>query len=166
MGRLDDVALDELHEQLERTEGNVPTQRVLAAVGRKQGATLDELAERHNVAEKTVRNWLERFANRPLEEAPYDEERTGRPAKLSEEERASFLKDLQRSPEELSYDRHAWYPVLARHHLREEYGVEYSLRHIYWLLEEAGLTYRSARPQHYHADPEDEAEFRDTVQKN
>lgn len=44
MGRLDHLTLDELHDQLERTSGNVPTQRVLAAIGRKQGATLDELA--------------------------------------------------------------------------------------------------------------------------
>lgn len=166
MGRLDHLTLEELHDQLERTEGNVPAQRVLAAIGRKQGATLDELAERHNVAEKTVRNWLDRFTGQPLEDAPYDEERTGRPTKLTDEEKAAFLADLKESPEDVGYDRHAWYPVLARHHLAEKYGVEYSLRHVYRLLEEAGLTYRSARPQHYRADPEDEAEFRDTVQKN
>ena len=166
MDRLDHLTLDDLHEQLEQTEGNVPTQRVLAAIGRKQGATLSELAERHNVAEKTIRNWLDRFADRPLGHAPYDEDRSGRPAKLSEEERNEFLTDLQQSPEELGYDRHSWYPVLARHHLAEIYGVEYSLRHVYRLLKEAGLTYRSARPRHYRADPEDEAEFRDTVQKN
>lgn len=131
MGRLDDLNLDKLHEQLERTEGNVPAQRVLAAIGRKQGATLEELAERHNVAEKTVRNWLDRFADRPLKDAPYDDERSGRPTKLTDEEKTEFLADLQRPPEDLGYDRFAWYPVLARHHLTEEYGVEYSLRHVY-----------------------------------
>ncbi len=166
MGRVDHLRLDELHEQLDRTEGNVPTQRVLAAIGRKQGATLEELAERHNVTEKTIRNWLDRFTDRPLEEAPYDDERSGRPAKLSDEEKADFLADLQHSPEELGYDQHSWYPVLAHHHLKGEYGVEYSLRHVYRLLDEAGLSYRAARPQHYRADPEDETEFRDTVQKN
>jgi len=166
MGRVDHLSLDELHKQLDRTEGNVPTQRVLAAIGRKQGATLDELAARHNVAEKTIRNWLDRFDERPLEAAPYDDERSGRPAKLSEEAKAAFLADLQQSPGELGYDRHSWYPVLARHHLEEEYGVEYSLRHVYRLLDEAGLSYRSARPQHYRADPKDETEFRNTVQKN
>jgi transposase len=166
MGRVDHLSLDDLHEQLERTEGNIPTQRVLAAIGRKQGATLEELAERHNVAEKTVRNWLDRFTDRSLEAAPYDDERSGRPAKLSEEAKAAFIADLQQTPEELGYDRHSWYPVLARHHLKQEYGVEYSLRHVYRLLDEADLTYRTARPQHYRADPEDETEFRDTVQKN
>jgi len=67
--------------------------------------------------------------------------------KLSDEAKAAFLADLRQSPEELGYDRHSWYPVLAHYHLEEEYGVEYSLRHVYRLLDEAGLTYRSAQPQ-------------------
>lgn len=147
MGRLDEIPLEDLHEQLERTTGNTPTQRVLAAIGRKQGATLAELAERHNVAEKTIRNWLDRFAERPLPDAPYDEQRPGRPAKLVGEARDAFLEDLEQSPDELGYDRQAWYPALVRHHLGEEYDVEYSLRHVYRLLRDAGFTYRSARPR-------------------
>lgn len=118
------------------------------------------------MAEKTIRNWLDRFAERPLEEAPYDDERSGRPPKLSDEAKAAFLTNLQQSPEKLGYDRHSWYPTLAHHHLKQEYGIEYSLRHIYRLLDEAGLTYRSTQPQHYRTDPDDEVEFRDTVQKN
>lgn len=43
MGRIEHLSVDDLHEQLERTEGNVPTQRVLAGISRKQGATLEEL---------------------------------------------------------------------------------------------------------------------------
>lgn len=108
MGRLDDLTLDDLHEQLEQTEKKTPAQRVLAAIGRKQGATLAEPAERHNVAEKTIRNWLDRFAEQPLQDAPYDEQRSGRPAKLTGESREAFLEDLEQSPEKLGYDHHAW----------------------------------------------------------
>lgn len=154
MGRLDQLTLEDLHEQLDRTEGNVPTQRVMAAIGRKQGTSIEELAKRHNVAEKTIRNWLDRFVERALDEAPYDDDRSGRPAKLTDEQKATFFYDLQQSPETLGYDRPSWFPELARHHLKVEYDVKYSLRHVYRLLEEAGLSYRSTRPQHYHADPD------------
>jgi hypothetical protein len=61
MGRLDDITLEELHEVREQTEGGIPRERVLAAIGRKQGDYIDTLAERHDVAEKTIRNWLDRF---------------------------------------------------------------------------------------------------------
>jgi len=62
MGRLDDITLEELQDLRERTEGEIPRERVLAAIGRKQGDELETLAERHGVVEKTIRNWLDRFA--------------------------------------------------------------------------------------------------------
>ena len=58
MGRLDDITLEELHEVREQTDGEKPLERVLAAVGRKQGDQIDTLAERHGVVEKTIHNWL------------------------------------------------------------------------------------------------------------
>ncbi|WP_306061198.1 hypothetical protein [Natronococcus wangiae] len=73
MGRLDDITLEELQELRKQTEGEIPRERVLAAIGRKQGDTLETLAERHDVVEKTIRNWLDRFFFEPIEQAPYDE---------------------------------------------------------------------------------------------
>jgi transposase len=87
MGRLDDITLEELHEVREQTEGEKPRERVLAAIGRKQGAQIDTLAERHGVVEKTIRNWLDRFAEQPIEQAPYDAPRPGGPSKLTREQR-------------------------------------------------------------------------------
>jgi transposase len=165
MGRLNHLTLDQLHNQLEQTEGNIPTQRVLAAIGRTQGDTLTELATRHNVVEKTIRNWLDRFRDQPLDKAPYDGDRPGRPPKLDGRQRKAFLNDLQASPKQAGYDRESWFPELAHRHLQDAYGMECSLRHVYRLMDEAGLVYRSARPQHYKADPERAETFRETVQK-
>lgn len=166
MGRLDDISLGELHDLRSQTEGEIPRERVLAAVGRKQGDTLDRLAERHDVSEKTIRNWLDRFVDQPLDQAPYDADRSGRPTKLTDEQYSSLLDDFHRSPEQLGYDRQAWTSQLALHHAEEEYGVEYTLRHIRNLMKDAGLSWRSGRPRHTDADPADEAEFKETVEKN
>lgn len=166
MERLDEVSIDELHEELEQTEGNKATQRILAAIGRKQGATLNELAQRHNVAEKTIRNWLDRFVEQPISEAPYDKDRSGRPPKLSESEQQKLFEQLHQSPGEFGYDREVWFPESAHQHIKESFGVEFSIRHVYRLIDKAGLSYRRARSRHYQADPEKEAESRDTVQKN
>lgn len=166
MERLTEVSIDELHDELEKTEGNTPTQRVLAAIGRKQGATLNELAQRHNVAEKTIRNWLDRFAEQPIFEAPYDQARSGRPTKLSDAEQHQLFDELHQSPSEFGYDREVWFPELVHHHIKDSFDVEFSVRHVYRLMDDAGLSYRTARPRHYQADPEKEAEFKDMVQKN
>ncbi len=166
MGRLDGITLEELHELREQTEGEVPRERVLAAIGRKQGDTLETLAERHGVVEKTIRNWLDRFEEEPIEQAPYDEQRPGRPSKLQEEQREQLFAQLQAPPTELGYEQQAWSTQLLLHHVEEEYGVEYSKGHARKLLGKAGLSYRTARPRNRDADPEKEAEFQETVEKN
>ena len=166
MGRLDDITLEELHEVREQTEGEKPRERVLAAIGRKQGAQIDTLAERHGVVEKTIRNWLDRFAEQPIEQAPYDAPRPGGPSKLTTEQRGHLEEVLQDSPTELGYDQQAWSPTLLLHYVAREYDVEYSKRHARYLLTEAGLSWRTARPRNHEADSEEEAEFQATVQKN
>jgi lambda repressor-like predicted transcriptional regulator len=61
MSRSDGITLEELYELKEQIDEGKPRERVLAAIGRKQGDHLDTLAERHGVVEKTIRNWLDRF---------------------------------------------------------------------------------------------------------
>jgi transposase len=166
MGRLDDLTLEELQELRERTEGEIPRERVLAAIGRKQGDELETLAERHGVVEKTIRNWLDRFAREPIEQAPYDDDRPGRPAKLTEDQREQFFEHLQQPPTTFGYEQQAWSPKLLLHHVKEEYGVDYSEGHARKLLGKAELSYRTARPHNHEADPDKEAEFQETVEKN
>ena len=58
MGRLDNISLGQLYDLKERTDEGKLRERVIAAIGRKQGDELETLAERHGVVEKTIRNWL------------------------------------------------------------------------------------------------------------
>ncbi len=106
MGRLDGISIEELHELREQTEGEIPRERVLAAIGRKQGDKIETLAERHGVVEKTIRNWLDRFEVEPIEQAPYDAPRPGGPSKLTADEREQLEEVLQQPPTELGYEHH------------------------------------------------------------
>lgn len=165
MIQLEKTSLEELRSLLDEVEEKVPTQRVLAAIGRKLGASTEDLVELHDVSGDTIRNWLKRFKEQPIDQAPCDDPRSGRPPKLSNEKKVEFFTDLHESPEEFGYDRQVWFPLLAYHHLKDKYEVEYSLPHIRRMMREAGLSWRAARPRHYDADPEAEAEFQETVQK-
>ena len=166
MGRLDDVTLEELYELKEQIDEGKPRERVLAAIGRKKGDQLDTLADRHDVVEKTIRNWLDQFEDEPIKQAPYDDPRSGAPGKIEGEDREHLFEQLQQRPTELDYDQQAWSAKLLLHHIKEKYGVEYHENYAYELLREAGLSLRTARPQHYEADPEEKAEFQETVEKN
>ena len=139
MSRLDDITLEELHEVREQTEGEKPRERVLAAIGRKQGDQIDTLAERHGVVGKTIRNWLDRFAEQPIEQAPYDAPRPGGPSKLTTDQREHLEEVLHDPPTELGYDQQAWSSKLLLHYVACEYDVEYSKRHTRYLMTETGL---------------------------
>jgi transposase len=166
MGRLDETTLEELYELKDQIDEGKPRERVLAAIGRKKGDQLDTLADRHGVVEKTILNWLDRFEEEPIEQAPYDAPRSGRPAKIDGEDRERLFEQLQQPPTELGYDQQAWSAKLLLHHAKEEYGVEYHETYAYDLLKEAGLSLRTARPRHHEADPEETAEFQEIVEKN
>jgi len=165
MGRLDDITLEELYDLKDQIDEGKPRERVLAAIGRKKGDQLDTLADRQGVIEKTIRNWLDRFEEEPIEQAPYDAPRPGGPAKIEGEDRERLFEQLQQPPTELGYDQQAWSAKLLLHHAKEEYGVQYHETYAYDLLKEAGLSLRTARPQHHEADPEEKAEFQETVEK-
>jgi len=143
MARLEDITLEDLHELREQTEGEIPRERVLAAIGRKQGDQIETLAERHGVVEKTIRNWLDRFEDGPLEQAPYDGSRPGRPPKLDDDQREQLFEHRRSAPSALGYEQQTWSPELLVHHVRAEYGVEYSEGHARRLLSEEGLTSNS-----------------------
>ncbi|MFC6964779.1 helix-turn-helix domain-containing protein [Halocatena marina] len=69
MGRLDEITLEELYDLKEQIDEGKLREHVLAAIRRKQGDQIDTLAERHGVVEKTIRNWLNRFEETPIEQA-------------------------------------------------------------------------------------------------
>ena len=166
MGRLDDVSLEELRELREQVDEGKPRERVLAAIGRKQGDKLETLAERHGVVEKTIRNWFDRFAEEPIEPALSDDISPGRPPKLDLDDREDLFEQLQHPPTELGYEQQAWSSKLLVHHVKDNHDVEYSRGHARKLLSEAGLSWRTARPRHHEADLQRKREFQQTVQKN
>jgi len=147
MDRFGDITMEELQELREQAEGAVPRERVLAAIGRKQGDQIDTLAERHGVVERTIIYWLDRFEEEPIEQAPYDAPRPGRPSKLDDDEREQLFEVLQNPPTERGYEKQAWSPKLLIAHVNDEYDVEYSKGHARKLLGKAGLSSRTARPR-------------------
>jgi len=88
----------------------------------------------------------------PVEHVVYDKPRSGRPSELSEQEHQQFIDALHESPEEVGNDASAWSVPLARHYLAEEFDVEYCVRHVCRLMSEAGLSWKTVRPEYYKSD--------------
>lgn len=138
MARLECIPLEDLRDQFEEFDEKRPMLRLVAAIVYKQGPSVPTIAEWFDVRVATVYGWFDRIESEPdLASAVRDRPRSGRPVRLSGEDRREFLALLREPPEAADVDAPEWTPRLARDVLRESYGVEYSLRHIRRFLDEA-----------------------------
>lgn len=157
MGNLDEVSSERLREVLAEVDDAAVSQRLMAAITYKEidEVTQKEVATMYGFSEGWASKWfnrLGRLADEPYEDVVYDKPRSGRPEKLSDEQREEFEAVLQHTPVEVGIDAPAWTVPLARTYLEEEFGVEYSNRHIRDLMKEAGLSWKTPRPKFEKAD--------------
>lgn len=167
-GKIPDITVEELQETLAETDDDgKAVKRLMVAIAYKQNQSPAEIEETFGISEKNVYLWLDRFEQRGIEGALYDESKPGRPAKLTDEEFNELEAVLHESPVEAGYDGiQAWSPKFVQHWLKSQFDVKYTLRHIRRLMDDLGLSWRTARPKHYELDPEEVAEFQDTYKKS
>jgi putative transposase len=139
MARLEDVSVEELEAALEEATGKRETKRLLVAIIYKRGPSAPMIAEWLDTREQTIYRWFDRIESEPIDQAVRDRQRSGRPPKLDDEDREAFRDAVQRSPSEAGYDGSEWTPDLAQQFLAEEFGVDYSRRHVQRLLHDAGV---------------------------
>jgi len=166
--KISDISIEELQKKLAGVDDDAKAvKRLMAAIAYKHGKSPADIEETYGISKKNVYQWLDRFEERDLDDALYDKPKPGRPPKLSDEQREKLHHILEKPPEDAGYDGiQAWTPQFVQHWLKTHFEVEYSLRHFRRLMDDAGLSWRTARPEHYEADPEDVAEFQETFKKS
>jgi transposase len=165
MAKIENVSVEDLEAALEDSEGKRETQRLMVAIMYKRGPSVPMIAEWLDMRDGTIYEWLNRFEERSIEDAITDDHRSGRPPKLDEKELEQFESAVNKPPSESGYDQPAWSTKLAQKYLREEFDVEYSMRHITRLLNEAGLSHQTPRPKPPTSDDEEREIFWESVKK-
>lgn len=157
--KIPDITVEELQETLAETgDDGKAVKRLMAAIVYKQGQSPADIEETFGISRKNIYLWLDRFEERGIDDALHDETKPGRPPKLTDEEFDDVAAVLHESPEEAGYDGiQAWTPKFVQHWLKTQFDVEYTRRHVRRLMDEIGLSWRTARPEHYEVDPEEVA---------
>ena len=130
------VTASELRAALETAEDPKAVKRLMVALAYLDGIPVETLVARYGIPQSTVYSWLDRFEERPLADALYDDDRPGRPPKLDPDERATLADHLAAAPDEFGFDAASWTPGLLREHVEREFGVRYSVGHARRLLAE------------------------------
>ncbi|WP_415383315.1 IS630 family transposase [Halosimplex sp. TS25] len=159
MARLENVSVEELEAALDDATGKRETKRLLVAIIYKRGPSAPMIAEWLDTREQTIYRWFDRLEEEPINQAVQDRQRSGRPSKLDDADREKFQETVSNPPSEAGYDEPAWTTKLAQRFLENEFGAEYSRRHVQRLLKDAGLTWKTPRPQLPTADEDERTEF-------
>ncbi len=80
---------------------------------------------------------VERWVRHVEEFGPYglrDEQKTGRPPRVRDDQRQQLQREIRQSPSELGYERSHWDGKLLQAHLAHRYGIELSIRQCQRLL--------------------------------
>ena len=166
MDHLDEIAVEELRDALDKVDGKKQTQRLLAAIAYKNGVTQTELADWHGVQRKTIYNWLNRLDSESLVQAVADDHSPGRPRRLSQEQQNKLETMLHQPPTEVGYDASAWTTAHLSDFLEAHFDVTYSLPSCRRFLKEAGLRYQKPRRTAANADEADNEAVHDARKKS
>ncbi len=138
MPRLEEVAVSDLEETLVELDGYREVQRLLAALIYKRGPSVPMIADWFDKREATIYGWFDRLESAPIDEAIRDASRPGRPPKLDGEQHAAFEAALQDAPTDHGQDAAEWTPAVAQAFLQDQFGIEYTRRHVRRLLKDTG----------------------------
>ena len=139
------VSLEEL-ECLYATENRAkPKIRLLCAIHRKKGASIDEIADSTSLKRRTVHALLWRFQERGTS-GKDSIKQTGRPAFLTLKQRKELIKTLEQGPPHNKTG--LWSTKEVKQYIHKKYGVTYTNVHVWELLKALGFSLQRPRPRH------------------
>src|SRR3989338_3376545 len=115
-----------------------PRLRFLIALHRKQGKSLDEIAEACAVPRRTVHGTIERFRDRGLN-AAHDAKKEGRPKRLTQKQLKKLRKQLLRSPKASGFTENFWTTRMVIKLVEREFDVSYTPQWMWTLLCKLGF---------------------------
>ena len=127
--------------------------RLLAAIHRKQGKSIDEIAYLLNTPRDTVYGWLRRFTKRGID-GKDSIKQTGRPAQLTVKQRIKLVRILEQGPPH----NHSglWTTKEIRTMIIRKFKRAYVKQHVWRLLVSLGFSMQRPRKRHYQRPSDEE----------
>ena len=159
-----DVSKAEL-SALYKKEKNVKGKlRLLAAIQRKDGKTLDEIASSLQKPKTTIHDWLQRIERRHLENL-HDVKQSGRPSKLNTEEKTKLIKILSEKPEKMGIPFVIWTTSLVQYIIHRSFNIHYKFRNVEYLINKLGFSLQKPRPENKKANKKLQEKFKVELKK-
>ena len=132
----------------------------------KEDESCDSIGALFGNSPRTVSNWLNRINETGDIESLRSKKQTGRPSRLSEEQREELRVILQESPEKHGMTGNLWDGKSLSACIKKQYGVVLETRACQRLFHKLGFSLKRARPVVARADEAKKAESKKTSREN
>lgn len=142
---LPDFSLDELKKRASAEKRKQPHLRLLVALNRKEGKSIDKIADAVGLHRRAVHDILHRFEERGLKAAD-GLPKPGRNKRLTIKQLKNLRKCLLQKPFKSGFDEGFWNGRMVQELVRKKYHVHYCNGWIPKLLQRLGFSYKKPRP--------------------
>ena len=132
--------------------------RLLAAISRKEGKSLDFISGSMQIPKTTVHDWLNRLESNGLD-GLVDVKQPGRPSWLSQNQKEKLKEVLNDSPEKQGIPFKIWTTSLVQYIIHELFKIMYKPRNVRKLLKKLGFTLKIPRSRSKKASTKAQEEF-------
>ena len=138
--------------------------RLLAAIHRKEGKTLDEISYALDKPKTTIHDWLKRFESGNLGRL-HDIKQPGKPAKLTKIQSKQLEKILESSPQEQNFPFVLWTTKLVQYLILTKFKVMYKVRQIRNITGGLDFVFKVPRQQNMKANKKAQERFKKNLKK-
>ena len=154
-----EVIILALQDEIRRTHESRYDHRLHALLLVAQGMSCLEVSRLLGDAPRTVQYWVRRFEDEGLS-GLVEEERPGRPPRLTEEQLDNLSSVLRKMPCEVGISATLWDGKTLSAYIKQEWGIDLGVRQCQRLFRQLGFRFRKPRPVIAHANPEQQARFK------
>ena len=148
-------SLNELKQHAMAEKRKQPHVRLLVALNRKEGKSLDQIADAVGLHRRAVHDILHRFEDRGLKAAT-GLLKPGRAKRLNVKQSMDLRKRLLQDPSKSGFDEGFWNGRMIQQLVRKQYGVDYCSGWLPKVLARIGFSYKKPRPTNPRRAPPEE----------
>lgn len=147
------VSIKQLQKIYDDEENVKAKLRLLSAIHRKKGKSIDEIAYLLSKPRKTIHGWLVRFQKRGID-AKDSIKQTGRPVELTVKQREKLIKILERGPPHNPDG--LWSTKEMREVITKKFNRTYVKQHVWRMLISLGFSMQRPRKRHHQRASDEE----------
>ena len=158
------VSLSELKKRYDLEKNGKAKLRLLAALKRKEGNTLEDIASSLQKPKTTIHDWLKRLEDNGIEKI-YDDKQSGRPARLTQQQLNELEKVLDDSPQKQELPFVLWTTKLVQYIIIKLFNIKYELWNVGKIIKKLNYSLQIPRQENRKANKRLQEKFKVELKK-